>query len=180
MQTPTRRQMLAACGGTTLGALAGCATLGSITDQPSDEPTCPDNPGVESPSSDVYISAVVAAQTESDDVSLNQETVLIETTDAAPTDLSGYALVYCGRAVYEFPDLVSDVQPGADLQIHSGSGENGVDTSAPPEYSLFVDSETELLANDGMALAIRAANNEVIDSIAYPSLAPGQRWVRPE
>lgn len=179
MQTTTRRELLAACGAT-VGAFAGCTTLGEADDPNGGDASCPDAPGSDPPTSDVYIAAVFATPDETDDSTPAQETILVETTQQAPADLSGYTLVYCGEQVYEFPELVSNVQPGADIQIYSGPGEDGVDASSPPEYTLHVGSETELLANDGMRLAIRTPEDGVVDAVAYPTLAPGEPYDRPQ
>lgn len=176
----TRRRVLQASSGIAIGSIAGCTSPGGQAGNSTQPPTCPTSPSDGRPSASVYISEVSPNPEGSGGSALNDETVVVELTSDGPTDLSGYKLVYCQRHSYEFPDTVSDIEPGATVEIHTGDGEFGVDASSPPEYSLFVGRTEPLLSNDGMQLTIQSPTGDVLDSVRYPSLAPGERYVRPE
>lgn len=185
MARRTRRRVLQASAGIIIGSIAGCTSLGSPSEDSDQTPTAtptPSNtpPSNDPPSASIYISEVRPNPEGSDDSNLNGETVLVEMKDDRPTDISGYSLVYSQRHTYEFPDNVSDVESGSTIEIHSGDGEFGVDASAPPEYNLFVGRTNPLLSNEGMELELQNSDGEVIDSMEYPSLGPGERYVRPE
>lgn len=176
----TRRHILQASTGIAVGSIAGCTSLGGRAGDADQPHTCPTSPSEGRPSASVYISAIVPNPEGSDRAALNDETVVLELARDGPTDLAGYTLVYCQRHAYEFPDTMSDIESGATIEIHTGDGESGVDASAPPEYNLFVGQTEPLLSNDGMQLTITSSAGDVLDSIRYPSLGPGERYVRPE
>jgi hypothetical protein len=128
----------------------------------------------------VYVSEVLPNPEGPDAEALGAEYVLVETAGDTTLDLSGYALSYGGRHEYVFPDVVSTVDAGANLEIHTGHGSDSVSTATPPTYSLFVGSDAPLLANDGMRLTLRNRADTTVDSVEYWSMAEGTRYVRPE
>lgn len=128
----------------------------------------------------VYVSEVLPNPEGPDAEALGEEYVLVETAGETTLDLSGYSLSYGRRHEYVFPDVVSAVDAGANLEIHTGHGSDSVGTATPPTYSLFVGSDTPLLTNDGMRLAVRDRTGTTVDHVEYRSTGEGGLYVRPE
>ena len=190
-----RRRLLHGSGLVLAGTLGGCATAGSRrqnrsrteTGTETHSPTGTSAPtdgerGTTRAATDraIYISEALPNPAGPDAEALDEEYVLVETTGNATLDLSGYTLAYGQRAEYVFPETVSAVDAGANLEIHTGHGSDGIDTASPPTHSLYVGSDAPLLANDGMRLTIRDRGGTRVDSIEYWSMDEGVRYVRPE
>lgn len=95
-------------------------------------------------------------------------------------DLSDFSLEYGDAHQYAFPDVVSEVGAGASIVVRSGRGENRVEGTEYPTYSLFVGSATPLLDDSGMRLTLRDGRGAPADSVTYPALEQGAIRVRPE
>jgi hypothetical protein len=194
-----RRRLLHGSGLLVAGALGGCSSPassgGTETDSRSRTDTNTDAESAANPSTpvgtvqrttapavgrSVYVSTVLPNPEGPDVDALDEEYVLVETAGDATLDLSGYTLTYGRRDEYVFPDLVSDVEPGGSVDVHTGDGSGGVDASTPPRYSLYVGSDAPLLANDGMRLTIRDRDGTRVDSVEYWAMDEGVRYVRPE
>jgi competence protein ComEC len=194
-----RRRLPHGSGLILAGALGSCASAGSRretqsrTENPSGTETGTESPtGTSAPTGEgqkttraavdqsIYISEVRPNPTGPDAEALNREYVLVETTGNAAADLSGYTLAYGERDEYVFPETVSAMTGGANLEIHTGHGTDSVDTASPPTYSLFVGSDAPLLANDGMRLAVRDRAGATVDHVEYWSMEEGSLYVRPE
>lgn len=171
----SRRHVLQTSSGLALAGLAGCSSVIGSDQTPTPDPTCTTTP-TERPdeSARLYISEVLAVPDET------REHLVIETSGDTAMDVSGYSLVYCGQRVYTLPDLVSDIPPRSTIHVFSGEGEMNVGQSSPPQYNVFVGSETSLLADEGMQLTIRDPAGEAVDSVAFPALDPGETFARPE
>jgi len=128
----------------------------------------------------IYISEIMANPPGKDDENLNRETVLIEMNADSDRDLSGFTLSYSDVQSYDFPDLVSNISSQSTLKIHSGKGKNSGEGGSKKGVTLFVDSTTPLLANDGMELTLGDSTGNVVDQVSYPELEPGEVYAKPE
>lgn len=145
-----------------------------------DEPTENGTGALRKPKDSLKISKVAANPKGRDSEHLNHEIVTLEAWGTEPINATGYTLEYDTSRKYTFPKFTSDLPRGTTIEVHSGPGENGVDASAPPEYALFVGSETPLLNNGGETLVLRNPNGTVVQKVSYPALNEGVPYVLPE
>ena len=207
MSAPTRRSLLRVSGSLFVGtALAGCSGMASITDggttretttgnpartttgtdstpnrtaTSTDEPTEKGTNTVGDPKDTLKIWTVAANPKGRDSKHLNDETVTVEAQGVDPIDATGYTLEYDTGRKYTFPELVSDLPRGTTISIHSGPGENSVDTSVPPQYALFVGSKTPLLDNGGGTLVLENPDGATVEKVSYPALNEGIPYALP-
>lgn len=194
---PSRRSVLRTCG-VSVALGAGCSgrresstetsTVRTPTVDVSSEPppvttgaaetTTPASAGTR-PAASVYFSEIRPNPTGDDGENPNDEYVLLEVNTGEQRDLSDYSLAYGDAHQYAFPDVVSAVGAGASIVVRSGRGENRVEGTEYPTYSLFVGSATPLLDDGGMRLTLRDGVGEPVDRVTYPALDRGAIWVRP-
>lgn len=116
----------------------------------------------------------VAANPEGQDSEyLNEEVITLGAQGTDPINVVGYTLEYETGQRYSFSETMSDLPEGTTIRIHSGTGENSIGASAPPQYDLFVGSETPLLKNDGGTLVLKDSCGTVVQKVTYPALAEG-------
>lgn len=202
-----RRRLLHGAGLLVTGTLGGCADseppastssstateessrLSTATGTETPRPTATERPTATSTDTrttnttaenSIYISEILANPEGPDVDAVSDESVLVEVNADTGQDLSGYTLAYGTRHEYVFPDRVSVVEPGASIELISGRGTDEVSHSARPTYTLFVGSDTPLLANDGMRLTLHDRAGTTVDSVTYGSMGEGVLYVRPE
>ena len=186
-----RRHLLHGMSLLVAGTLGGCSrsepqvrtSTPTGSDRPASTSTATDTETrTTSPTADVpiYVSEVFANPEGPDANAVSDEYVLVEVNADTEQDLSGYTLAYGTQHEYVFPDPVSAVEPGANVDVSSGHGSDEVSGAERPTYTLFVGSDTPLLANGGMRLTLRDPAGETVDSVTYGAMAEGTLYARPE
>jgi hypothetical protein len=148
--------------------LAGCTGAGSSGDE-----TTPTETATKELQDSLKIWEVAANPEGQDSEHLNEEIITVEARGADPINAAGYTLEYDRGQQYVFPKATGDLPEGTTVKIHSGTGKTNVGASAPPQYNLFVDSETPLLKNDGGTLVLKNPSGTIVQKVTYPALNEG-------